>query len=159
MSDTVPAEISAQLSQALDVIERHLESTLLAVHRNRMAMRQTGLAELRSNLSNESTHLAYLRLAISLVVFGITLNQFSQFMQDQNRMGIGVVRALWRDTEFAGAGMVIGGLLVALWSLYRYWTVRQAIRHGLYKPLDVAVVILSLLLIVPAAATAVWIFN
>ena len=32
MSDTVPAEISAQLSQALDVIERHLESTLLAVH-------------------------------------------------------------------------------------------------------------------------------
>ncbi|TWI06266.1 streptomycin 3'-adenylyltransferase/aminoglycoside 6'-N-acetyltransferase-1b [Luteimonas cucumeris] len=32
MSDTVPAEISVQLSQALDVIERHLESTLLAVH-------------------------------------------------------------------------------------------------------------------------------
>ncbi len=32
MSDSVPAEISAQLSQTLDVIERHLASTLLAVH-------------------------------------------------------------------------------------------------------------------------------
>ena len=32
MSNTVPAEISVQLSQALNVIERHLESTLLAVH-------------------------------------------------------------------------------------------------------------------------------
>ncbi|MDR2111502.1 MAG: AadA family aminoglycoside 3''-O-nucleotidyltransferase [Candidatus Accumulibacter sp.] len=32
MSDAVPAEISAQLSRALDVIERHLASTLLAAH-------------------------------------------------------------------------------------------------------------------------------
>ena len=64
-------------------------TTLLAVHRNRLAMRQSGLAELRANLSNENTHLAYLRMAISLVVFGISLNQFSQFMQEQNRVGIG----------------------------------------------------------------------
>ena len=32
VSDSVPAEISAQLSQALDVIGRHLASTLSAVH-------------------------------------------------------------------------------------------------------------------------------
>lgn len=32
MTHSVPAEISAQLAQALDVIERHLASTLLAVH-------------------------------------------------------------------------------------------------------------------------------
>lgn len=32
MTDPVPAEISEQLSQALDVIERHLASKLLAVH-------------------------------------------------------------------------------------------------------------------------------
>ncbi|AOX26626.1 ANT(3'')-Ia family aminoglycoside nucleotidyltransferase AadA7 [Pseudomonas aeruginosa] len=32
MSEKVPAEISVQLSQALNVIGRHLESTLLAVH-------------------------------------------------------------------------------------------------------------------------------
>jgi len=32
MSNSVPAEISAQLSKTLDVIERHLASTLLAVH-------------------------------------------------------------------------------------------------------------------------------
>lgn len=32
MSDAVPAEISVQISQVLEVIEHHLESTLLAVH-------------------------------------------------------------------------------------------------------------------------------
>lgn len=32
MSEKVPAEISVQLSQALNVIGRHLESTLLAVY-------------------------------------------------------------------------------------------------------------------------------
>ena len=32
MRNTVPAEISVQLSQALNVIEHHLGSTLLAVH-------------------------------------------------------------------------------------------------------------------------------
>ena len=32
MNNAVPSEISVQLSQALNVIERHLESTLLAVH-------------------------------------------------------------------------------------------------------------------------------
>ena len=32
MSNAVPAEISVQLSLALNAIERHLESTLLAVH-------------------------------------------------------------------------------------------------------------------------------
>lgn len=32
MRDSVPAEISAQLSQAMEVIERHLASRLLAVH-------------------------------------------------------------------------------------------------------------------------------
>ena len=32
MRNTVPAEISVQLSQALNVIEHHLGSTLLAMH-------------------------------------------------------------------------------------------------------------------------------
>lgn len=32
VSDSVPAEISAQLSKALEVVERHLASTMLAVH-------------------------------------------------------------------------------------------------------------------------------
>ena len=132
-------------------------TTLLAVHRNRLSVRQTGLAELRANLSNENTHLAYLRMAISLVVFGISLNQFSQFMQEEGRVGIG--RLLFRNTEYAGAGMVILGVVVSLWSLFRYWTVRRAIRRGQARPFDAAVVTLTLLLIVPAVATVVWIFK
>ena len=124
---------------------------------NRLAMRQSGLAELRANLSNENTPLAYLRMAISLVVFGISLNQFSQFMQEQNRVGIG--RLLLRNTEFAGAGMVILGIIVSLWSLFRYWTVRRAIQRGHSRPFDVAVASLTLLLVVPAVATVVWIFK
>lgn len=133
-------------------------SALLALHRNRLAMRQAGLADLRSNLSNESTHLSCLRMAISLVVSGIGLNQFSQVLLAQDRIGIGGTRRLLCNTEFAGAGMEILGVLVALWSLYRYWMVRPAIRPGRYRPFDVAVAIPSLLLIIPATAAAFWIF-
>src|SRR5918993_1840066 len=104
-----------ELPELPEAVHRSIEgkdsgtvTTLLAVHRNRLSMRQTGLAELRANLSNESTHLAYLRMAISLVVFGISLNQFSQFMQDQDRAGLG--RLLLRNAEFAGAGIVLLGV-------------------------------------------------
>ncbi len=162
--ESVDRSASNELPELPDEVSRSIEgkdggtaTTLLAVHRNRLAMRQSGLAELRANLSNESTHLAYLRMAISLVVFGISLNQFSQFMQDHNRAGVGPL--LLRNTEFAGAGMAILGVVVSLWSLFRYWTVRQAIRRGHSRPFDVAVVILTLLLIVPAVATVVWIFK
>ena len=153
-----------ELPELPEAVHRSIEgkdsgtvTTLLAVHRNRLAMRQSGLAELRANLSNESTHLAYLRMAISLVVFGISLNQFSQFLQDQNRMGLGGL--LLRNTEFAGAGMVILGVVVSLWSLFRYWVVRQAIQRGHSRPFDVAVVILTLLLVIPAVATVAWILS
>lgn len=155
---------ATDLPELPDAVHRAIEgkdsgtaATLLAVHRNRMTMRQTRLSELRSNLSNETTHLAYLRMTISLVVFGITLNQFSQFLQEHDRIELGGGPWL-RNAEYAGSGMVVLGLLVALWSLYRYWTVRQSIRHGHYRPMDAAVVILSLLLILPTAATAFWIF-
>ena len=148
-------ELPEAVSRSIEGKDSGTAATLLAVHRNRLSMRQTALADLRSNLSNETTHLSYLRMTISLVVFGISLNQFSQLLQDQDRMDI---HPLLRNTEYAGAGMVILGVVVALWSLYRYWTVRQAIRRGHYQPLDAAVMILSLLLIIPAAATAFFIF-
>jgi putative membrane protein len=150
-------ELPDEVYRSIEGKDSGTATTLLAVHRNRLAMRQSGLAELRANLSNENTHLAYLRMAISLVVFGISLNQFSQFMQEQNRVGIG--RLLLRNTEFAGAGMVILGIVVSLWSLFRYWTVRRAIRRGHSRPFDVAVASLTLLLVVPAVATVVWIFK
>jgi len=155
-ADELP-ELPEALSRSIEGKDSGTASTILAVHRNRLSLRQTALADLRSNLANESTHLAYLRMTISLVVFGITLNQFSQFMLDQRRFAPGTGPIL-RNTEHAGAGMVILGLLVALWSLYRYWTVRQAIRHGHYRPFDVAVAVLSLVLIIPAAMTVFWIF-
>ncbi len=154
MSDDLPV-LPEAVHRSIEGKDSGTAATLLAVHRNRLAMRQSGLAELRAHLSNETTHLAYLRMAISLVVFGISLNQFSQFLQDEKRMDGGWL--LLRNAEYAGAGMVLLGLVVALWSLYRYWHVRQAIRHGRYRPLDTAVVVLSLLLIIPASVTAFWI--
>lgn len=150
-------ELPEAVSRSIEGKDGGTASTLLAIHRNRLSMRQTGQSELRSNLANESTHLAYLRMTISLVVFGITLNQFSQFLQDRRGIDVGG-GVLLRNAEYAGAGMVTLGLIVAVWSLYRYWQVRQAIRRGHYRPLDKAVVVLSLLLILPMAVTAFWIF-
>ena len=146
------------VAQAIEGKDSGTASTLLAVHRNRLSMRRTRLSDLRSHLSNENTHLSYLRTMISLVVFGLTLNQFSQFLQDQGQGGIrGSVRLL-RNTEQAGAGMLILGLLVAAWSLCRYWQVRQGIRRGNHELSDAGLMVLSLLLIIPATAAILWIF-
>ena len=59
--DELP-ELPEAVSRSIEGKDSSTASTLLAVHRNRLSMRQARLSDLRSNLSNESTHLSYLRI-------------------------------------------------------------------------------------------------
>src|SRR5688500_1508359 len=111
------------LARSIEGTDSGTASTLLSVHR-------TGLSDLRSHLSNERTHLAYLRTSISLIGFGITINRFAIFLQEKHLLSQTQHRPMLRDTENAGAGMVIVGLALVAWSLYRYWHVNQDIERG-----------------------------
>lgn len=134
--------------------------TQLSEHRTTLSDHRTGLADLRSHLANERTHLAYLRTAISLIGFGITINRFSVFLQEKGKLAAdqtGPMTTL-RSSEHAGAGMVIIGLVLVAWSLYRYWHVSHDIQKAQFRPLNRAVITLTVLLLLAGGFTAAWLF-
>jgi len=151
-------ELPEDLAKSIEGKDSGTASTLLSTHRTQLSIQRTGLSDLRSHLSNERTHLSYLRTAISLIGFGITINRFSIFLQQQGKLGVDESGPMLRSSEHAGAGMVIIGLVLIVWSLYRYWHVNQDIVKAQFRPLDRAVISLTVLLILAGGGTAVWLF-
>jgi len=139
------------LANSIEGKDSGTASTLLSIHR-------TGLSDLRSHLSNERTHLSYLRTSISLIGFGITLNRFSLYLQQSGKIAAGQEGPLLRSSENAGSGMVVVGLVLVAWSLYRYRHVNEDIRRGVFRPLDRSVVTLTVLLLLSGCVTAAWLF-
>lgn len=146
-----PQNLPENLARSIEGKDSGTSSTLLSIHR-------TGLSDLRSHLSNERTHLSYLRTAISLIGFGITINRFSLFLQEHGKLATDETGPMLRSSEHAGAGMVVIGLALIAWSLYRYWHVNQDIVRGHFRPLHRAVVMLTVLLILSGGFTAAWLF-
>lgn len=153
-----PPDLPEELARSIEGKDSGTASTLLSTHRTRLSIKRTGLSDLRSHLSNERTHLSYLRTSISLIGFGITLNRFSVFLQEQGQLTADATRPMLRDTEYTGAGMVILGLVLIVWSLYRYWHVNQDIRRAAFRPLHRAIVVLTVLLVLLGGATSLWLF-
>ena len=105
------------------------------------------------HLANERTHLAYVRTAVSLFAFGITLHQFSWFIAEhRNSSHPGAFAAGWR----VGLGMVLFGVALALWSVIRFDRVTRDIDRGTYRPSRVAMWALSLGVLVLGASGALW---
>jgi len=123
-----------------------------------LALERTNLAMTRSHLANERTHLAYLRTTVSLIGFGITLNRFSIYLQ-QNELMTPQAAGMWRDTGNVGKGMVLIGLLVLLWSAYRFWATSRDIQHDRFVPRYHAVFAISLCLLLAGGLSALWLFS
>lgn len=154
-SDELPG-LPAALAKAIEGKDSGTVSTLLSIHRTQLGMRRTGLADLRSHLANERTHLAYLRTSVSLVGFGITLNRFSVFLQQQGTVGKDQGGPLLRSTENVGLGMVVIGLALVAWALYRYRRVNRDIQHGQFHAMDAGVLTITLLFLFFGGLTALW---
>ena len=133
--------------------------TELSKHRTHLSEHRTGLSALRSHLSNERTHLSYLRTAVSLIGFGITLNRFSIYLQQEKHLELQGSHALLRNTRNVGSGMVVLGLVLLVWSLYRYWLVSKEIETGTAKARYRAVAVLTVAFIVLGSASAVWLVT
>ena len=156
--ETSPPALPEDLAQSIQGKDSGTTSTLLSTHRTRLSIKRTRLSDLRSHLSNERTHLSYLRTSISLIGFGITLNRFSVFLQEKGKLAADAAEPSLRGSENAGAGMVVVGLTLILWSLYRYWHVNQDIENARFRPLHRAVVVLTALLLLGGGMTSAWLF-
>jgi putative membrane protein len=150
-----PPQLPADLTTAIDAqSDAKSSSTTLAKYRTRLAMYRTAIANLRSHLANERTHLAYLRTTVSLIGFGITLNRFSHYLMQEK---MAPERAgLLRDTGNAGLGMVLLGLVLCVWAVYRFWRVNQDIEQGIYVARQKGTMIVSIGLLVLGGFTALW---
>ena len=126
---------------------------------NELAQSRTGLADLRSHLANERTHLAYLRTSVSLIGFGITLSKFAEYLLQGDKLAMGAKLGPLRDTQNVGLGMVILGLVLACWSLYRYKRVNTDIKNASHRPMDRAIMVLTLIFILVGGVTAAWLFH
>lgn len=111
------------------------------------------------HLSNERTHLSYMRTAIFLVSLGITVNRFSIYLIENG--GLGTDRrplGLLRDTKQIGLGMVLYGFLLMVLSLHRYLRVDRAIDRLDYKPERFLVEGLTLSSLFVGALSIIWMF-
>lgn len=125
---------------------------------NDLATERTDLAHLRSHLANERTHLAYLRTAVSLIGFGITLNRFSMYLLQNRDLSPDSTRWGLRNTENVGVGMVLLGIVVMAYSLYRFWRVSQDIEGAQYVQRYRPVLALTMGLLALGGVSALWLF-
>jgi putative membrane protein len=105
------------------------------------------------HLANERTHLAYVRTAVALFVFGITLNQFSYFIMESR--AVSNPQSMIVGSR-VGLGMVLLGMALALWSALRFDKVTADIDRGTYRPSRLVMWTLSLALLMLGASTTVW---
>lgn len=152
-------DYAARRPEWIEGISGESSQTELSKHRTHLSEHRTDLSELRSHLSNERTHLSYLRTAVSLIGFGITLNRFSIYLQQEKHLEPTQSHLLLRNTGNVGAGMVVLGLVLLAWSLYRYWIVSKEIESGSSKPRYRAVTVMTVALLVLGGASAVWLFT
>jgi putative membrane protein len=112
------------------------------------------------HLANERTHLAYLRTAISLISLGVAVNRFSLYLQQHDELPTRTARVtLLGGTASAGFGMVVYGLALMLVALHRYRSVDQAIDADRYHSDRPVVELLTVSVVVGAAAGILWMFR
>lgn len=127
--------------------------------RDRQSSASTRHHQASEHLANERTHLAYVRTAISLITLGITVNRFSIFLIEHDRLDmtrrpLGILSG----TKYAGFGMVMYGLLVMALALRRYHAADQAIDRHDYRPDRLMVEVLTVTALVGGAAGILWMF-
>ena len=149
----LPGEVTDAIAGQPDVAT---SSTKLSIYRTRLSVYRTQVSNLRSHLANERTHLAYLRTTVSLIGFGITINRFSIYLIQQHDAP--EKSHMLRSTGNAGLGMVVLGLALLLWSIYRYWRVGTDIEQGEYVPRQRGTMITSVGLFLLGGLTALWLF-
>jgi putative membrane protein len=149
----------ADAPAVLDVPSGSSAQTELSKRRTALSQKRTGLSILRSHLSNERTHLSYLRTAISLVGFGITLNRFAIYLIENDRLTpTQAARPALRDASWVGIGMVVLGIVLLAWSLYRFQRTSRDIESDRHHTDWRAVLVMTVGVLVIGIATTVWLF-
>jgi putative membrane protein len=114
------------------------------------------------HMSNERTHLAYIRTAISLISLGITVNRFSIYLATNNQLPTrseAIGGRVLHNAASAGFGMVVYGLLLMMIAYWRYRKVDRSIERAEYHSDTPLVVLLTLSVVAGGALSILWMFQ
>jgi putative membrane protein len=116
-------------------------------------------AHLSEHLANERTYLAYLRTAISLISFGVTINRFSLFLIQSKQMPERAL--LWNMVGVGrlGIGMVVLGLLLLIWAAIHYTQLSRAIDQETYRPRLAGAWVITAAVLFGGGMSLIWIFT
>ena len=107
----------------------------------------------REYLANERTYLAYLRTSLALLSLGISINRFSLFLLERNKVpAASQMTQTLVSAEQLGIGMSVIGLVLLVWGTIHYALIYRQISTQTYRPSTVAVWVLSAIIIVAALA-------
>jgi putative membrane protein len=116
-------------------------------------------AHLSEHLANERTYLAYLRTAVSLISFGITVNRFSLFLLQSKEAPEKVVQRFdLVGVSRIGFGMVVFGLGLMLWAAAHSAKVSRGIDRGDYRPNQLSIWVITLGVILGGGISLIWLF-
>lgn len=115
---------------------------------------------LSEHLANERTYLAYLRTSISLISFGVTINRFSLYLIQSNKMPPHTAER-WNlaDVGRLGIGMVIAGIILLVWACLHYTHISNQIERGNFRPNTIMAWIITLAVLVGGGASLIWLFT
>ena len=116
-------------------------------------------ANTSSHLANERTHLAYMRTAISLMSFGVTINRFSLYLLEKDKIAQAAPRLHLHDAQNVGLGMVLLGMGLMLWGGFRFQRVMDQIEQGDYRPNARMIWIITLCVLGLGAFSLLWLFR
>jgi putative membrane protein len=123
-----------------------------------IAARQTRPQDFTAHLANERTHLAWLRTSVSVIVLGIAINRFSRYLSESDSLSPPRVMVSLIDERRLGFGMVVFGILLMVWAAIRYTRVSREIDRGQYRPITVAVWVITLTVLLMGSGSLIWLF-
>jgi putative membrane protein len=121
---------------------------------------EAGATRISEHLANERTHLAWVRTAIALISFGITINRFSLYLIETRRLPEPrQAQAPLLDLGELGVGLALFGMGLLGWAGYRYERVDRAIDRGIYHPARRAMRVITLVVLALGAGMLFLLFR
>lgn len=143
---------SEELSEHRTGLSEH--RTDLSEHRTDLSERRTQLSDANSHMANERTNLSYIRMAVTLMSFGVTINRFSVYLLQSDHAP--KTHGLLRNSENAGLGMVLLGMLLVVWAMFRYRKVHRELEEGKFTSPVIALTVIAMGILLLGAISTVW---
>jgi putative membrane protein len=112
------------------------------------------------HLSNERTYLSYIRTAIALISFGVTINRFSLFLIQSKFIALNArLEGSLMNVQRAGLGMVIFGIVLVVWSVFHYRKNRRQIDRGDFRPDLRIIYAIAFVIVAGGGLSLLWLFR